>query len=207
MKKIAVMIADDHPIVRKAIIAFFKNSPHIVFSGEADNGFELIELIKKSLPDIAIIDLEMPEMNGYDTILELRTNYPEIKTIAFTGFLDSINQQRAIELGAFSTVSKTESIAILIRAVEMVIEGKTFHSKMISNLYEESTTNDKYSLLTQREKQVLNLIAEGKTSKQISQNYNISKWTVDKHRSNIKEKLEIRNFADMVRYAIKRKKD
>jgi DNA-binding NarL/FixJ family response regulator len=207
MKKIAVMIADDHPIVRKAIIAFFKNSPHIVFSGEADNGFELIELIKKSLPDIAIIDLEMPEMNGYDTILELRTNYPEIKTIAFTGFLDSINQQRAIELGAFSTVSKTESIAILIRAVEMVIEGKTFHSKMISNLYEGSTTNDKYSLLTQREKQVLNLIAEGKTSKQISQNYNISKWTVDKHRSNIKEKLEIRNFADMVRYAIKRKKD
>jgi len=205
MKQIAVMVADDHPIVRNAIKRFFIKKANIDLLGEANNGFELIELIKMSCPHIAIIDLEMPGMNGYDTILELHNNYPEIKTIAFSGFLDSVNQQRAIALGAFSTVSKAESPNVLLKAVELAIDGKHFHSEVIYGFCPESVTEDRYALLTMREKQVLDLIAEGKTSRQISHTCNISKWTVDKHRSNIKEKLEIKSLAGIIRYAIERK--
>lgn len=205
MEKIAVMIADDHPIVRNAIKKFFIKKPHIDFCGEAKNGLELLRLIEEACPDIAVIDLEMPEMNGYDTISALHNNYPQIKTIAFSGFLDSVTQQRAIALGAFSTVSKTESVHVLLRAIEMTINGQHFHSDVLRDFSSGAPVDDRYSLLTMREKQILTLIAQGKTSKQISQEFNISKWTVDKHRSNIKEKLEIKNFAGIIRYAIERK--
>ena len=205
MEKIAVMIADDHPVVRNAIIKSFVKKPHIDFCGEANNGLELLQLVKASCPDIAVIDLEMPEMNGYDTISELHNNYPQVKTIAFSGFLDLVTQQRAISLGAFSTVSKTEPVSVLLRAIEMTTGGKHFHSNVMRDFSPEPDVDDKYSLLTLREKQIFESIAQGKTSKQISREYNISKWTVDKHRSNIKEKLEIKNIAGLIRYAIERK--
>lgn len=206
MDKIAVMIADDHPIVRNAIRKFFSDRPHIDILGEASNGFELMKLIEKSCPDIAVIDLEMPKMNGYATISELQSHYPQIKTIAFSGFLDSVNQQRVIMLGAFSTVSKGESVNILIKAVEMAIDGKHFHSKSC-DFIPKLAEDENYSLLTSRERQILDFIAEGKTSKQISHILNISRWTVEKHRSNIKEKLGIKTFASLVRYAIEIKQN
>jgi DNA-binding NarL/FixJ family response regulator len=205
MKRIAVMIADDHPIIRSAIRKYITKKPFIDLVGEANNGLELLELIKESCPDIAIIDLEMPEMNGYDTISVLSKKFPEIKSIAFSGFLDSVNQQRAISLGVFSTVSKNDPPQVLIEAVESAIDGKRFHTQVVNSFNPDSPTDDKYSLLTLREKEVLRLIAQGKTSKQISSDYNISKWTVDKHRSNIKGKLGIKNLAGIVRYAIEKK--
>jgi len=202
MKKIAVLIADDHPMVREAIKIILRKNSQINFCGEADNGIESIKLIEKFIPDVAIIDLEMPKMNGYDTILELHTKYPEIKTIAFSGFLDLASQKRAISMGAFATISKSEVPDVFIKAFEAVIEGKNFHSKVSSNFHIEALKHNKYSLLTLREQQILNLIAEGKTSKEIGHIHNISQWTVDKHRSNIKIKLEIKNLAEMIRYAI-----
>ena len=204
MKKITVLIADDHPMVREAIKNTFRNNSHVNFLGEDNNGIELIKLIEKSIPEVAFIDLEMPEMNGYDTILELHTKYPEIKSIALSGFLDSVNQQRAISMGALATICKTENTDVFIKAFEAVVDGRNFHSKVSSTFYIEPLKNDKYSLLTLREKQILNLIAKGKTSKQISDTYSISQWTVDKHRSNIKKKLEIKTLAEMIRYAIER---
>jgi len=204
MKKTTILIADDHPLVRQAIKNIFRKNSYISFLGEANNGCELMELIKESIPDIVIVDLEMPEMNGYDTILEIHTKYPAVKIIAFSGFLDSVNQQRAIKMGASATICKTESTDVFITAFEAIIEGENFHSNASSDIYIKSLKDYNYSLLTPREKQVLNLIAEGKTSKQISNIYNISQWTVDKHRSNIQEKLEVKTLAEMIRYAIRR---
>lgn len=202
MKKIALLIADDHPIVRRAVKRIFRKNSEITFCGEANNGFEVMDLIEKAVPDIAIIDLEMPGMNCYDTILALHTKYPGIKTIAYSGFLDLKNQQRAIEMGAVATISKTEPMDVFLGAFQAIIEGKSFHSDVMINPEPDSGKNDTYTLLTLREKQILNLIGKGKTSKQIGSFIGISKWTVDKHRSNIKEKLGITNLAELIRYAI-----
>lgn len=202
MKEQKVAIADDHPMVRRALKNAFQGHPYLRITGEANDGDELMELIDKSPTDIAIIDLEMPNRNGYDTILDCHTQYPGVKTIAFSGFLDSINQQRAINLGAFSTISKTESINDFVAAVEITASGQPFHSKVEKFRTISQIERSKSNLLTLREKQILHLIAEGKTSKQISEFYHISQWTVDKHRANIKEKLGIKTLAEMIRYAL-----
>ncbi|MCF6248094.1 MAG: response regulator transcription factor [Desulfobacula sp.] len=202
MKTVAVVIADDHPLVISALRNAFQRNSKINLIGEANNGIELLELIKKRIPDIAIIDLEMPKMDGYETILELHTIHPEIKTIAFSGFLNSANQQRVIDLGAYASISKTETSKNIFKAFQAVMDGENYHSAITSNDYEETVEQKDDSILTLREKQIIKLIAQGKTSKQISEAYNISQWTVDKHRSNIKEKLGIKSLAEMIRYAI-----
>ncbi len=202
MKEISVLIADDHPMIIKALKRAFHEHSYFQVIGVAGNGAALIELVNESPSDIAIIDLEMPKTNGYDTILELHTRFPKIKTIAYSGYLSSINQQRAINMGAVSTISKTESIDNFIVAVEATAAGHSFHSKTDDQIIAKPVKNNKDSILTLREKQILNLIAVGKTSKQISEIYHISRWTVDKHRSNIKEKLGISTLAEMIRYAI-----
>ncbi len=204
MKTIAVVIADDHPLVRKAVKNTFRNNKEIQFLGEADNGIELLGLMEKTVPDIAIVDLEMPEMDGYDTIFELHTLYPEIKIIAFSGFLNTANQQRAIEMGACASISKTETSGDFIKALEAVIQGKNYHTDVSCSYYVDPPEDKKEGVLTLREKQILSLIAQGKTSKQIGEVYNISQWTVDKHRSNIRAKLGHKSLAETVRYAIER---
>ena len=201
MTTIGIIIADDHPIIRDAVITIFRNKVKWKILGEANNGIELLTLIKKTLPDIAIVDLEMPKMDGYETISKISALYPTIKTVAFSGFLNKINQQRAIKAGADATISKTGTRVDLITALEAVIRSEKYHSKEFPNFYTEPLET-KHTLLTRREKQILSLIAKGETSKQISEFYNISHWTVDKHRSNIREKLGFKNLAEMVRYAI-----
>ncbi len=201
METIAVVIADDHPLIRQAVKNAFKNDRRIKFSGEANNGIELLELIEKSVPDIAIIDLEMPKMDGYETILQLHTLHPTIKAIVFSGFLNTANQQRAIEMGAFASISKTETNEYFIKALDAIIRGERYHSDVSQEFYAAPSDENKAGL-TLREKQILSLIAEGKTSKQIGKAYNISQWTVNKHRSNIRVKLGHTNMAEMVRYAI-----
>ncbi len=144
-------------------------------------------------------------MTKSETILELHALYPEIKTIAYSGFLNTANQQRAIEMGAYASICKTESSEAFVNALDAVIQGENYHSDVSSSHYyvdPPEAAND--AVLTLREKQILCLIAQGKTSKQIGAAYNISQWTVDKHRSNIRAKLGHKSLAETVRYAIER---
>lgn len=202
MNKIAVVIADDHPIIRRAIRKALRNNDALEFLEDANDGLELMALVKNIVPDIAIIDLGMPRMDGYETIQTLHSQYPEVKIIAFSGFLTQTNQKRAIEMGASATICKTESFQKLIMAFETVINGGTYHSDVGFDISSISLEGKKNMALTLREQQILTLITQGKTSMQISMEYNISKWTVDKHRANIKDKLGLNNLAEMVRYAI-----
>tara|TARA_B100000614_G_scaffold255937_1_gene273683 strand:+ start:61 stop:771 length:711 start_codon:yes stop_codon:yes gene_type:complete len=204
MKTVSVVIADDHPLVRKAIKQSFRHKPEVAFTGEAGDGIELLNLIAEKRPDIAIIDLEMPKMDGYKAILKLHTLYPETKTIAFSGFLNDANQKRAIEMGAHASISKNESTQAFVQALEAVVAGEQYHSDVSCTHYVEPPRNNSDGVLTLREKQILSLIAEGKTSRQIGKTFNISQWTVDKHRSNIRTKLGHSSLAETVRYAIER---
>jgi DNA-binding NarL/FixJ family response regulator len=201
-QQVGILIADDHPVVRKWLRKAFEKNFQPTFFHEVDNGRELIESVKKKRPDIAIVDLEMPELNGYDSILRLHTEYPSIKIVVFSGFLTGANQDRAIKNGAFATISKSENTSDIMAAFKQIIDGEKYHSAPILCATDRLYTDKSLSVLTEREKQILKMISLGKTSKQISEILNISQWTVDKHRANIKEKLGLKNIAEMVRYTI-----
>lgn len=202
MKPVTIVIADDHPIVLDVIKAAISKKEGLRIIGAARDGYDLLKLIKRLNPDIAIIDLEMPKLKGYETIAVLRSSHPDLRTIALSGFLSSANRQRAIDAGAYATVSKSLPMTDIIKAVEAVAQGQAYHSAETSFIDEKPIGEEQDCVLTLRETQILKLIAQGKTSKDISDLCNISRWTVDKHRANIRAKLGLKNVAEMVRYAI-----
>lgn len=143
----------------------------------------------------------MPRMNGYDLIRAITAQYPEVRILVFSAFLTPFSQQRIKTLGAHATICKSESGQTIVRAVEEVIRGNSFHSK-VYYIHRDMAAGEHDDGLTCRQNQVLGLIGQGKTTREISQCLGISPWTVDKHRSNIKEKLGLRTLAEMIRYAI-----
>lgn len=203
MKKVSVVIADDHPIVRSAIKQTLAKESELELVGEASDGRALLDLCGSRKPDMAIIDLKMPGMNGFDTVSEIRRLFPSVRVVVFSGYLDKENQHRAIEAGAHASVCKTESTKDVIRILRSVMNGERYHSAVDNGVdpdvpFELCVNKE----LTSRERQILDSIAQGRTSRQIAEHYNISQWTVDKHRANIKAKLGLRNVAEMVRYAM-----
>ena len=196
-KKVKIIIADDHPFVRSCVAKAVKKHAKITFLEEADNGIDLLKRIEEKQPDLAVIDLSMPGKDGYSAIYEIHTKYPQIKIIAFSGFLTPENQNRAISLGAHSSISKTESTKAIGHAIKSIVEGHHYHSD-VSSILDIQTNNTDFTPLTKREQQVAELVVQGKSSKEISSMFNISSLTVDKHRANIKQKLGAKNVAEMV---------
>ncbi len=203
MAGLKIIIADDHPIVIEAlkhILASKKSNWHIV--GEAGDGIELLNLLKHESTDIAIVDLEMPRMKGYETISEIKRLYPNIQTVVLTGFAIEKNRKRAEEAGAFAIISKSDSLQNLIQTIEWAAKEKPGPFKKPIAPEKTCSLKNPMENLTLRERQIITLLCDGKTSKEISCLLNISQWTVNKHRSNIMEKLGIKNTIELVRYAI-----
>lgn len=196
-KEIKIIIADDHPFVRSCFANAVRKHTKIGILKEADNGVDLLEQIEKAPPDLAVIDLSMPEKDGYDAIFEIHTRYPQIKIVAFSGYLTLKNQNRAISLGAHSTISKTESLKAIGDAIKCILEGRHYHTD-VSSVLDAPPEIDGSIPLTKRERQIAALVVQGKSSKEISSIFNISRLTVDKHRANIKQKLGAKNVAEMV---------
>lgn len=203
MKKVSVVVADDHSIIRDAMSAVL-DTDKFELVGKAENGIELMALVDQNLPDIAVIDLEMPAMNGYKAISELHKKFPDVKLVAFSGFMTPPNQKKVISMGASATLSKGEPVSELIKALDKVSRGGTYHSDVSTVFWPEPEplANEQDTPLTQRETQILTMVANGMTSKEISKAYFISEWTVNKHRANIKSKLGMRSISDLVRYAM-----
>lgn len=197
-REIRIVIADDHPFVRRCFAKIIGKHIGITLLEEADNGDDLIEIINKTVPDLAVIDLSMPRKNGYDAISEIHTRHPQVKIIAFSGYLTPENQKRAIDLGAHATISKTVSTKILDHAIKQVLDGESYHTDVTSSESASPQDGKGSTELTKREQQIADLVLNGKSSKEISALLNISKLTVDKHRANIKQKLGAKNVAEMV---------
>ena len=196
-KEIKIIIADDHPFVRSCFATAVRRHTKITFLEEADNGIDLLKRIEEQPPDLAVIDLAMPKKDGYDAISEIHTKYPQVKIIAFSGFLTPENQHRAISLGAHSSISKTETTKAIGHAIKCILEGEHYHTDVSSVLDIQPAANVSIPL-TKREQQIAELVVQGKSSKEISSIFNISSLTVDKHRANIKQKLGAKNVAEMV---------
>ena len=211
MKK-KVLIADDHAMVRQGISAFLKLSEECEVVGEASDGVEAIEAVKRARPDIVLMDISMPRLGGLEATIEIRKAYPDIKIIVLTQYEDTVYVRRFFKAGAAGYLPKKAVGEDLLTAIRAVNEGKIYvHPSIASSvvdgylgLQKGEPKEDPYDLLTDREKQVLKLIAEGHTHKEAADILNISVKTVIAHQTNISEKLKIHSRAGLIKFAIQK---
>ncbi|HHN64151.1 MAG TPA: response regulator transcription factor [Nitrospirae bacterium] len=211
MGKIRVVIADDHALVREGIIAFLKICDDIEVVGEAADGKEAIEKTVKLNPDVVLMDISMPVLGGIEATYEIKRIKPEIKVLILTQYDDPEYVRRLLKAGVSGYILKHAVGTDLVSAIRAVAKGEVYlYSSIASKVVggylgkEEARVEDPYELLTDREKQVLKLIAEGYTHKEIASLLNISVKTVIAHQTNISEKLDIHSKAGLIKFAIKK---
>jgi len=201
-----VLLAEDHQIVRQGLRSLLEKAGHEVV-GEASDGQEAVKLARTLFPEISVLDIAMPRLNVLDTAREIRSLSPKTKTILLTAYTDKAYIMEAIKVGAKGYVVKTEAADDLIRAIREISRGEIYLSPSIANSFVGAYLDDSQlpaDSLTRRERQVLHLIAEGNTTKEIGQQLNISFKTAESHRSHLMRKLDLHDIAGLVRYAIQK---
>jgi two-component system response regulator NreC len=200
-----ILLADDHAIVRDGIKSFLQLEGCTVV-GEASNGQEAVSLAEKLRPNVAVLDLTMPLLNGVDAAQAIRQVSPDTKTIVLTQHKEDHFVVEALRAGAVGYVLKTHAARDLLQAMREVLQGNTYLSPGISGAVVKAMLNGPgkpKEVLTPRERQVLQLIAEGKSTKEVASQIGISTKTGESHRARLMEKLDIHQTAGLVRYAIR----
>lgn len=209
---IRILIADDHGIVRAGLKLLLERKPDIQVLGEASDGREAVRLAGELSPDVILMDIGMPMLNGIEAAAQVAREHPEIGVIILSMHSDESYILRAFNAGARGYLLKDSADNDVERAVRTVAAGKPFFSPEIAKtlledyvrLMRERGAQDSYELLTDRERQVLQLIAEGKSNKEIATILNLSPHTVDSHRNNMMQKLNLHNIAEIVLYAVRK---
>lgn len=207
---IKVLIADDHQIMRDGLREMLEKEPDIKVVGDAPNG-RMAQLLSRDLtPDVIIMDISMPELNGIDATKQIAAEFRGVKIIALSMHSDRRFVLNMLKAGAAGYMLKNDAFKNLAKAVRMVVANKTFLSHEISDLLENSRLTSstslestEFPLLSCREREVLQLVAEGKTSNQIAESLHISAKTVETHRQQVIEKLNIKGVAELTKYAIR----
>ena len=203
-----VLLADDHVILRQGLRGLLEKAGHEVV-GEASDGREAVALARTLRPDVAVLDYSMPLLNGVDAADEIRRAVPRIKTILLTMYTEKSYVLRALRAGARGYVLKTQAAEDLIRAIREVQAGEIYLSPGVStsvvDAYLTSTkgAGEDEDPLTRRERQILQLVAEGNTTKEIARILDVSFKTAESHRNRLMKKLDIHEVAGLVRYAIR----
>jgi two-component system response regulator NreC len=209
-QKVRIVLAEDHTILREGLRALLTADPDFEIIGEAADGREAVRFVEKQIPDLILMDLSMPRMTGMDAIREIKKRYPQTKIIALTVHKTEEYLRTTLQAGADAYVLKDATHDELMMAIESVLKGKTYLSPGVSGKVIEGYLEGKESqippsklgLLSQREREVLKLIAEGYKNKEIATDLCISLKTVEKHRANLMKKLDLHNAAALTAYAI-----
>jgi DNA-binding NarL/FixJ family response regulator len=203
MDAYTIILADDHAMLREGIKKIIERIEGVVISGEVNDGLELLELLKKSNPNLVILDISMPNLRGLEAIREIKKTYPKVKILVLTMHKKKEFLRQALQDGADGFLLKEDAGSELIRAVQTVRNDGKYLSPLLSSVLTSlALEEEKTEVLTMREREVLKLLTEGKGAKEIAAALYISPHTVRRHRSNIMEKLNIKNLADLVKYAI-----
>ncbi|MCU7494655.1 MAG: response regulator transcription factor [Ignavibacteria bacterium] len=213
MSKIRIFIADDHKILRDGLTSVIESENRYIVAGQASNGLEALEGIKSIKPEVAIIDINMPILNGIEMTKEIRKFSKEIKIIILTMFNDADHIKDAIAAGANGYMLKMSDMDELFLAIDTVISEGRYLNKDVQNILvsnyvhslQSAQTKSEILPLTKREKDVLKLIVSGLTSQQISEKLYISYFTVAEHRKNIMKKLCVKNTVELVNLAVREK--
>lgn len=201
----SIILADDHVMFRKGVKRILEETPGLEVVGEANDGLELLSLLKAQAPELVLMDISMPHLRGLEATREIKKLYPQVKVILLTMHRTKEFLQQALEAGAEGFLLKEDADFELLRAIQTVRRGKMFISPLLSNeladlaLREQPEDADP---LTSREKTIVKLLVEGKTPKEIAELLYISVFTVRRHRDNIMRKLNIKKLADLIRYAL-----
>ncbi len=214
MKKTKILVVDDHPLVRFGVINQLKSCDDYVVVGEAEDGEDAIAKTKALTPDLVIMDIFMPGLSGIEATKLIKKKYPDTKILILTGFENEDYVYQIIRSGAGGYVLKSVEKEELLEAVAAVVRGEKFFSPRISKLIldnfirkaegQKSPISGDEDVLTKREKEIVALVADGLTNQQIAEKLFISARTVDTHRTNIMQKLNIHDVANLVRYAIEK---
>ncbi|HET8669879.1 MAG TPA: response regulator transcription factor [Candidatus Saccharimonadales bacterium] len=206
MKPIRVLIADDHALVRAGIRALVEKIEGVVVVGEAGKGSEAIQLISELKPALVLLDITMPEGTGFEVLDHVTKNFPDIRVIVLTVHEAGEYAIRALREGAAGFLPKSAASTELEQAIQTVIRGEVYISPETSQktlvAVHKRTKKELLVTLSPRQREVLRLIAEGRTTKQIAQLLEISVKTVETHRAQLMERLDIHDVAGLVRYAI-----
>jgi len=211
MKRIRVLVVDDHTIVRDGICALLELVGDIELVGEASNGSEALKKVKDLKPDIVLMDIAMPNISGLEATRKICQEFPETKVIALTQYDDKEFVFPVIEAGASGFISKVAASSELTSGIRSVFQGNSYLSPTVAKVLVEDyrrkgsrDSDDPYSLLTERERQVLHLAAEGHTAQEIADELVISPKTVEGHKTRLMAKLGIHNRIDLIKYALRR---
>ena len=211
MELYRIVLADEHILFRRGMKRIINEVPGMQVVGEANDGQEAIDLVKSLLPDLAILDISMPKMNGIEACREIRRLAPEVKILVLTMHKDREFLLHAISAGAQGYLLKEDSDEELFAAIGTIREGAMYVTKALAGVVSTDIAalirggQRKFSgSLTAREREVLKFLSEGKSNSEVAEVLGISTRTVETHRANIMNKLDLRNTAELVRYAIER---
>jgi DNA-binding NarL/FixJ family response regulator len=210
--QIRILLADDHTIIRSGLKLLLEQQPDFKVVAEASDGREAVQLVSKLRPDVVILDIGMPNLNGIEATRQIVSEDPKAQVVILSMHSDEGYVLRALKAGARAYILKNSAEADLIRAVRFVAEGKSFFSPAISKMLledyvrqvREKSVEDTYELLTPREREILQLLAEGKANKEVAGVLNLSLHTVETHRSNILRKLNLHGTPELILYAVRK---
>jgi|APCry1669189883_1035261.scaffolds.fasta_scaffold01388_5 DNA-binding NarL/FixJ family response regulator len=205
-EKIRIMLADDHPLFIEGLSMMLRREPDFELCGIANNGREVLEMLPTTKPDLILLDINMPKMNGLETIKYIRQSYPSVKIVMLSGYFDEAIIKEAKIKGANGYLLKSSQRDELIHTIKMVYSGALFatpqHDQPAPG---EFLVNDKFLAqfnLTKRERELIQLIKNGMTNQDIAQNLHLSVYTVETHRKNIMQKLKLNSPGALMKFII-----
>lgn len=212
MSLLRILIADDHPFVRTGLRHVLEEHPEFKIAGEAADGREAVRLAEQEHPDVAVLDIGMPNLNGIEAARQISESLPGVSIIMLSMHSDEAYVLRSLKAGARAFLLKQSAESDLIAAVKAVSQGKSFFSPAISQMLLEDymrqirdrDVEDSYDLLTPREREILQMIAEGKSNKEMANQLQLSLYTVETHRANLMEKLDLHTVPELILYAVRK---
>lgn len=212
MNPIRILLVDDHTVMRSGLRALLERQSDLKVVAEAGDGRDAVDLAGQHLPHVAVIDIAMPKLNGIDAAHQIVAKHPEIAVVMLSMHSDEGYVLRSLKAGARGYLLKDSAEAELISAIHAVHEGKAFFSPAISKMLAEDYlrqaqqrgVQDSYELLTMRERELLQLLAEGRSNKEVATLLELSLYTVETHRANILQKLKLRGVPELIMYAVRK---
>lgn len=212
MNPIRILLADDHTVMRRGLRVLLERQPGFAVVGEAADGAEAVELAAREKPDVAVLDIGMPTLNGIEAARRIVEKNPNTAVVILSMHSDESYVLRTLKAGARGYLLKDAPESDLINAIHAVHQGKAFFSPAISKMLVEDYMRqmqqrgleDSYELLTPREREILQLLGEGKSNKDIATRLDLSLYTVETHRSNMLEKLNLHSTAELILYAVRK---